>query len=70
MSIRNQIIDLLNANPNLDSNEIAEKLGIKLSAAKVTLCKMSSQGKLSREKLPVKVAKAGGKTQYRYKVVA
>jgi predicted transcriptional regulator len=70
MSVRNQIIDLLNSNPDLDSNEIAERLGIKLSAAKVTLCKMTSAGKLIREKHPVKVAKAGGKTQYRYKVTA
>jgi len=70
MSVRDEIVNLLNSTPGLDSNEIAEKLGIKLSAAKVTLCKMTSAGKLIREKLPVKVAKAGGKTQYRYKVVA
>ncbi len=68
MSIRNQITELLAVTPDLDSNEIAEKLGIKLTSAKVTLCKMVSTGKIVREKKPTKVAKAGGKMQYVYRV--
>jgi len=53
MSIRNQISELLAVSPDLDSNEIAEKLGIKLTSAKVTLCKMVAQEKsCGRRNLP------------------
>ena len=69
MSLKQQIIDLLNAKPGLDSNQITEALGAKVTSVKVTLCKLISAEKVTRIKeLKNDPDKPGRKNTYRYKV--
>ena len=68
MVLKEQIVNLLNDKPGLDSNQIAEALGAKVTSIKVTLCKLISAEKVSRIKEPHDEKKPGRKNIYRYKV--
>jgi predicted transcriptional regulator len=69
MTLKQQILDLLTAQPGLDSNQITEALNAKVTSVKVTLCKLVSKEKVSRIKeLKNNPDKAGRKNTYRYKV--
>ena len=69
MSLKQQIIDLLNAQPGLDSNQITEALNAKVTSVKVTLCKLVGAEKITRIKeLKNNPDKPGRKNTYRYKV--
>jgi len=68
MVLKQQIIDLLNQKPGLDSNQIAQELNAKITSVKVTLCKLINAEKVSRIKEPHEDKKPGRKNTYRYKV--
>jgi predicted transcriptional regulator len=68
MVLKEQIVNLLNEKPGLDSNQIAAALGAKVTSIKVTLCKLVSAEKVSRIKEPHEDKKPGRKNTYRYKV--
>ena len=69
MSLKQQIIDLLNNQPGLDSNQITEALNAKVTSVKVTLCKLVGAEKVTRIKeLKNNPDKPGRKNTYRYKV--
>ena len=68
MVLKEQIVNLLNEKPGLDSNQIAAALGAKVTSIKVTLCKLISAEKVSRIKEPHDEKKPGRKNIYRYKV--
>jgi len=68
MVLKEQIVKLLNEKPGLDSNQIAEALGAKVTSIKVTLCKLVSAEKVSRIKEIHNEKKPGRKNTYRYKV--
>lgn len=64
-----RIIDLLTAEPGLNSKQITEKLQAKPPSVKVTLCKLMKSDRVTREKQEAaeKVV-AGPKNLYVYKV--
>jgi predicted transcriptional regulator len=69
MTLKQQIVDLLNNQPGLDSNQITEALNAKVTSVKVTLCKLIGAEKITRIKeLHNDSDKAGRKNTYRYKV--
>lgn len=69
MSLKDKIINLLNDKPGLDSNEITEALGAKVTSIKVTLCKLMNANRITRtNELHNKPDQAGRKNTYRYKV--
>jgi predicted transcriptional regulator len=69
MSLKQKIVDLLNTNPGLDSNQITETLGAKVTSVKVTLCKLIGAERITRIKeLKNDPDKPGRKNTYRYKV--
>lgn len=68
MVLKEQIVNLLNEKPGLDSNQIAAALGAKVTSIKVTLCKLVSAEKVSRIKEIHNEKKPGRKNTYRYKV--
>ncbi len=68
MILKEQIINLLNEKPGLDSNQIADALGAKVTSIKVTLCKLIGAEKVTRIKEPHDDKKPGRKNTYRYKV--
>jgi len=68
MVLKEQIINLLNEKPGLDSNQIAAALGAKVTSIKVTLCKLIGTEKITRIKEPHDDKKPGRKNTYRYKV--
>ena len=69
MTLKQQIIDLLNTQPGLDSNQITEMLKAKVTSVKVTLCKLVNAEKITRIKeLKNDPDKPGRKNTYRYKV--
>ncbi len=70
MAMPKQIVELLQQNPDMSSNAIAETLNAKISSVKVTLHKMVKQGRLARQKVarPVRGAKAGPQNVYAYKI--
>ena len=69
MTLKQQILDLLTAQPGLDSNQITEALGAKVTSVKVTLCKLVGAEKVTRIKeMKANPDKAGRNNTYRYKV--
>lgn len=68
MVLKEQIVNLLNEKPGLDSNQIAEALGAKVTSIKVTLCKLIGDERVTRIKEPHDEKKPGRKNTYRYKV--
>jgi predicted transcriptional regulator len=69
MSLKDKIIALLNEKPGLDSNQITEALGAKVTSTKVTLCKLMNAERITRIKeMHNDPDKAGRKNTYRYKV--
>lgn len=64
-----QITEILQQQPNMNSNEIAQKLNAKIGSVKVTLHKMVKSEKLVREKVsrPEKT-KAGPQNLYAYRL--
>jgi predicted transcriptional regulator len=68
MALKQQIIDLLNQKPGLDSNQIAAELTAKITSVKVTLVKLINAEKVTRIKEPHEDKKPGRKNIYRYKV--
>jgi DNA-binding MarR family transcriptional regulator len=72
MTLQSKIIELLAERPDLTSNEIAEVIGIKLSSAKVMLCKMAKakegqSPKILRRKELKREKMAGPANQYVYR---
>lgn len=68
MVLKQQIIDLLNQKPGLDSNQIAQELNAKITSVKVTLCKLINNERVTRIKEAHEEKKPGRKNTYRYKV--
>lgn len=72
MSLQSKILELLAERPDLTSNEIAEVLNIKLSSAKVLLCKMTKakegqSPKILRRKELKREKMTGPANQYVYR---
>ena len=69
MSLKKQIIALVSDKPGLDSNQIAEQLGAKITSVKVTLCKLINTETVTRIKEPkTDKQKAGRVNTFRYKI--
>jgi len=64
----NQIIELLTAEPNLNANQIIEKLNLRADSAKQTLYHMHKKGRLTREKRAKDVKSNGPQNVYVYSV--
>lgn len=67
MKSTQQIIELLKAEPNLNSNEIIQKLSLPESSARQTLYHLHKKGKIQRNQIQRDV-KCGPRNIYVYSV--
>lgn len=69
MAMPQQIVELLQNQPNMSSNDIAQALNAKVNSVKVTLHKMVKNQKLVREKVSrAEKSKAGPQNLYAYRL--
>ena len=69
MMLSQQILDLLSKEPNLNANEIADKLSQKKNSVKVVLQRMAKRNRIVRERKETDVKpKCGPRNIFLYKL--